>query len=871
MGRSQVKYIALLSAIMLLVAPAALAETTTGQGADRAGDTGILSIDLPTDYQRVDVDVFPYGTVKNFGASDVTADFDVTCVITDASLAVVYADTIVHTGTMVSAQTDPVTFTEPWHPTELGEYTVTMTTLLAGDEQPVNDSLQGDTEVVPHYGAGGPDAFGYRWIDSDEPDGPVYDWIEISDTGTSTIMYGVPTFHGDDNFSEPIPLGFTFPFYGYDRTHMYVDTNGEILLAENNWYEPYPDAGWNDDGFIFNYVYPIPGYSYMPALVSPYWDDLEAFEGISDVYFQTFGVAPDRYCVVEWHDFGYNYGASEDTTLTFEAIFHENGDIVFQYQNVNIGHSGSATLHDNGASSTVAIQNDAADAGLCYLREITVSGQYLGVDPPGNLLTDGLAILFFAGTDEQPPVFSYEEIGNTFNSTPATAIMINDMSTVLTDSLYYNYGEGWMAVSHSSFEAPNIYHYVFSEIPIGRLVEYYFVATDGSVAANRGMFPIGAPEECYSFRTLPTHDVEVLLAHPGTVPGYQDYENIEFPEFVMALDAADVVYDIYNWAEHETYRFADKYSTIFVYANSASASAENDSLAVALMEFLDGGTNGDPKNIFFASDGLATSQHAYPNSKPITKFFQAYIRGTYVPDGTVGVPPNGGTDGIGGPYTYDYSHGSVIGWAGSPIGDDGVELPVYSNSPDVIVNDNCPDWYADEVENPEIWSWASFSFQDGPIGGYAYAYELGAGIWLDNLIYKSFFMTFDLSQFTSEADRKMLIQDAVDWFGISTGIDEPGDEVSDVRSSLSQNRPNPFNPTTTIAYNIAQPGDVLLEIYNVAGQRMRTLVDERRSSGPHEVMWDGRNDHGESVGSGIYFYRIMSDEFTSMKKMILLK
>ncbi len=81
------KYIVLLSAIMLLVVPAVLAETSTSQGADRAGDAGILSIDLPAAYQRVDVDVSPSGTVRNFGFSDITAYFDVTCFITDSLLA----------------------------------------------------------------------------------------------------------------------------------------------------------------------------------------------------------------------------------------------------------------------------------------------------------------------------------------------------------------------------------------------------------------------------------------------------------------------------------------------------------------------------------------------------------------------------------------------------------------------------------------------------------------------------------------------------------------------------------------------------------------------------------------------------------------
>jgi hypothetical protein len=429
-------------------------------------------------------------------------------------------------------------------------------------------------------------------------------------------------------------------------------------------------------------------------------------------------------------------------------------------------------------------------------------------------------------------------------------------------------------VTHVEFEAPNTYRYELPEVPVSTELRYYFAATDGAAAGNRGTMPAGAPGEYYSIRMLPTNGVEVLLAHPGTIPGYEDYQNIEFPEFITAMDAADLVYDIYNWAEYEAFSFPESYSTIFVYSNSTGSGAETDTLSAALMDFLNSGTVGSPTNLFLASDNFGSAQHPLSYLRPMKKFYRGYLRALYVPDGTVGVPPNGGTDGIGGPYDYYYHDGSIIGWAGSPvspIGDAGVELPVYSNSPDVIVNDSCPESYWDEVTNPELWSWASFAFEDGPFGGYAYGYELGAGIWLDNLIYKSFYMTFDLSQFTSEADRKMLIQDAVDWFGVSTGVDDPDDEVIPGGVTLSQNRPNPFNPVTTIAYGIPEAGHVTIEVYNVNGRTIATLVDEDIDAGVHEVVWRGRNDDGEPVGSGIYFYRIHSGEFTSMKKMILLK
>lgn len=115
-------------------------------------------------------------------------------------------------------------------------------------------------------------------------------------------MYGVNAFNGDDNFSEPIPLGFNFPFYGIGYSTAYVDINGEILLAPNTWYTEYPDNGWGNDGNMFNYMYPIPGYSAMPGLIAVYWDDLHCDQGTGDIYFQSFGEEPNRYCVIQWHN-----------------------------------------------------------------------------------------------------------------------------------------------------------------------------------------------------------------------------------------------------------------------------------------------------------------------------------------------------------------------------------------------------------------------------------------------------------------------------------------------------------------------------------------------------------------------------------------
>ena len=88
---------------------------------------------------------------------------------------------------------------------------------------------------------------------------------------------------------------------------------------------------------------------------------------------------------------------------------------------------------------------------------------------------------------------------------------------------------------------------------------------------------------------------------------------------------------------------------------------------------------------------------------------------------------------------------------------------------------------------------------------------------------------------------------------------------------LAQNFPNPFNPTTTLTFSIKNTSNVTLTIYDVAGRRVRELVNERRERGIHKVVWDGRNDRGEGVSSGVYFYELVAGSFRDTKKMTMLK
>jgi hypothetical protein len=90
--------------------------------------------------------------------------------------------------------------------------------------------------------------------------------------------------------------------------------------------------------------------------------------------------------------------------------------------------------------------------------------------------------------------------------------------------------------------------------------------------------------------------------------------------------------------------------------------------------------------------------------------------------------------------------------------------------------------------------------------------------------------------------------------------------------SLDQNRPNPFNPSTTISFTLPAGSAVRLEIYDVSGRLVARLVgDERMSAGPHEVAWNGRDDSGRAASSGIYIYRLVAEKETLSRKMVLLR
>jgi hypothetical protein len=107
------------------------------------------------------------------------------------------------------------------------------------------------------------------------------------------------------------------------------------------------------------------------------------------------------------------------------------------------------------------------------------------------------------------------------------------------------------------------------------------------------------------------------------------------------------------------------------------------------------------------------------------------------------------------------------------------------------------------------------------------------------------------------------------YYGISTVIDNKG--ILPEGFGLAQNYPNPFNPSTQIDFTLPADDQVTIAVFNLLGQKIKTLISEYRSAGKYYITWNGTDDSGQSVPSGAYFYRMTTGSFVDTKKMMFLK
>lgn len=311
--------------------------------------------------------------------------------------------------------------------------------------------------------SGGPDTYGYKWEDSDEIGGPVYDWFEINSIGNALNL-------GDEQESASLPLGFTFNYYGNEYTSIVVGDNGIASFIE--------------DDIPFNNTM-IPTGSGERAILAAFWDDLDPDEGGQIYSYQD--TANDRF-IIEWDGvYEYNIGAGTNPN-TFQIIIYRTGKIVYQYKSM-----------------------------LGLLNECTIG---IG-DPTG---TDGSLVVYNAGYVKNNLRIEFMAIPEWLSfssSTGSIAGFSSDQITITCDAKDLNLGMHYADIYVASND-PNESTLI---LPVSFEVAYG--ATGGSFALNHTSLSYGdvgvGLSSVKTFEISNSSSTETMIGQITTAEGYVVY------------------------------------------------------------------------------------------------------------------------------------------------------------------------------------------------------------------------------------------------------------------------------------------------------------------------------------------------------------
>lgn len=324
------------------------------------------------------------------------------------------------------------------------------------------------------YNSGGPDDFGYHWIDSDEPGGPAFNWIDISGVGTKISGMGT------NNNVGFFPIGFIFPFYGNQFSMFRFCSNGFISFTSSSY-------DYSND--------PIPNQSVFD-LIAPFWDYLY-FDSNSSAYYHNDG----EKLIIQYNNVQKNYTSERNT---FEILLYRDGTIVFQY----------LLMQSTASSATIGIQNSDGRDGL----EVAFNTSYVH---------DSLAISIEAGVPwimlEGPatgslPQDSIATIPILFNA----KYFIND--TERYASIFVNSND----LNDSSIVIPVAMKVVTDQLISGTISSAGNVLA-GAIAAAWNTYPEGTI--IYQDTTDASGEYSLFVPPEGGIFDVRVYANGYFPSF----------------------------------------------------------------------------------------------------------------------------------------------------------------------------------------------------------------------------------------------------------------------------------------------------------------------------------------------------
>ncbi len=710
--------------------------------------------------------------------------------------------------------------------------------------EPVEEPAKGERDTrTGARGSGGPDGFGYTWTDSDASGGPDFEWLDISGVGTELEL-------GDDDF-ETVALPFEFPFYGKPCGEVSVSSNGYLAfgtLATDYTNDPIPSAK-------------RPG-----NFVAPLWSDLNPTLGGTIHYY--YDDESGRFIVqyTNIHDY-WSTG-----TKTFEVVLSPDGAVLFQYLDVsgdlNVGTVG---IEDVGGASGLQVVFNAPylHDELAVLIEDAVP--WLTQTPPGGLMVGGSSgvvavcadpsglapgsypvdLVFESNDPDEPEVVVAVTL--TVEGPPDLEVEPEDLSfTVMTedgtcDTLYVTNAGGdtlhWFVGKDA--RDPGAHGQPPSRGASKGRADVSSRHGVASSAESRGGRGSGGPD-AYGYSWTDSDQFG------GPAFEWTEISSVGTP---LMLDGDSYIeialpfeFPFYGGAEHYV-RIGSNGILTFAQGGDEPLNAPVpsglspngfiapfwDDLAPDLGGAVYSYWNGETGEFIVQYDGV---ERAGEPESSLT--FQVSLKddgsmslryldmeGT-LDSATTGIESPSGSVGLPVAFNESYVHDELA----------------------VAITPGCP-WL---IASP--WSGTATAGQTDVVSVCVDASALEPGEHTCNLLVRS-----------DDPDSVTVIVPVLAYV-VETGVEDGAPS----RYELLGNFPNPFNPVTEIRYTLPGPSSVRLEVYDLSGRLLRTLIDgERQPSGRYAVLWDGRDGRGSQVASGVYFYRLVADGEALTRKMILLK
>ncbi len=688
---------------------------------------------------------------------------------------------------------------------------------IAGPELP--KGVDNGTSSGPITDAqGGPDAFGYKWIDSDEPGGPAFGWVDISGSGTmldsNSAWVPTGTFPRWDEGYYGIQLPFTFNYYGVVKDSLFIGTNGNVMFQRPT-------------GNIFtNAAFPTAA-GPIDNHIGIWWDDLMC-RIPGKVYYGTNGSD----FVVQYDSIPLYSTTAWPANYTFQVILSPNGTVKTQYKNMGIS-AGTLT------SSAIGIENATGTIGL-------------GVVNNAAYMHNNLAIKFSL---PDAPWLTESPLSGSVNPGDSVKVVITFNSTGLSDSTYL----AVLKIASNDPVTPNRNIPVRLIVGGGTSTLNVAIASGWNLISNPVTNPIPGDSvrqlyptalNAYAFEFAAGYVQKFKLANgkgywekfPGAISN-PITGTLRTRDSVSVVTGWNIVGSISNTVDTSTivsvpaglrvsnwFGYSAGYTAVtqlvpgkgywvksaapggkFVLANPLVAKpAQTRTPEVEIADVLNTLTitdaNGGSQTLYFGADGqkqIPVAMYTMPPAPPVGAFDARF-------------------------ETAD---------GGSMVQTHGTELSTAVEFAVAVQSEAYPLTITWKVTN------ASYAFTDG----------------------------VQSKDMTGEGSTK-ITNSSVNRFSVKL----TGEGGLPKEFALSQNYPNPFNPTTNIKYALPVDSRVTMEIYNVIGQKVRTLVSDNQAAGYHAIEWNSTGTSGQQLGSGVYFLHLSARgvdgaSFNEIRKLLLLK